>query len=138
MHRLRNGRFSVWVVSDVRSKAGHYIGLPRDTELAHERASALLYNQAILVNSAGTLALRTGKQMTSSRKLGRRHQEVLCFAKGSVAADGWDYEREAPPSPQLALQLDTAPARAVEVAPPRPTAATTADAQPAEPPHPLA
>lgn len=54
-----------------------------------ESAGYKYYNELILVNSAGTLALRSGKQMQASRKVGKMHQNVLVFVKGdgSKAAD---------------------------------------------------
>lgn len=133
VHRLRPGRLAVVVVSDVRDKRGYYVGLPRDTELACEQAGAALYNDAVLVNAVGSLPIRTGRYMAASRKLGRMHQEVLCFATGVIDAHGWEAAREAPPTPQLALPLDQpAVGSPEEVAPPQPPTLTTAGTPPAE------
>ena len=56
------------------------------------------------MNSAGILPLRVTKYMEASRKLGRAHQNVLCFVKGKPPR-GWFYDRPAPPDPQLGLGL---------------------------------
>jgi hypothetical protein len=124
--RLRPERFAVWVVSDVRDAQGFYVGLRRDTELAFERASLRLYNDAALVdgldaqeaqdvvrkwdeakllNSAGTLPLRAGRYMRHTRKLGRIHQDVLVFTRTKLSTLDWDHARSAPPSPQLTWDL---------------------------------
>lgn len=113
--RLRPNRFAAVVVSDVRGKDGTYVGLSRDTELLMERAGARKYNEAVLVNAVGTLAMRTMNQMIRSRKLGRQHQEVLVFAKGTIDTRQWVGVREAPPDPQLDMGMDDEPAAPVQV-----------------------
>ena len=40
------------------------------------------WNEMVLVNAAGTLPLRAGKSMNSTRKVGRMHQNILVFYKG--------------------------------------------------------
>lgn len=82
VERLRNDRFAVWVVGDVRDKRGCYLNLPGRTVEAFEAAGARLYNEAILVTAAGSLPIRAGKQFTATRKLGKTHQNVLVFCKG--------------------------------------------------------
>lgn len=102
--RLRRGRFAAIVVSEVRDKLGAYRGLVPLTIHAFRLAGLSFYNDAVLVNSVGSLPLRVGKYMEASRKLGRAHQNVLVFLKGD-APRGWSYDRAAPPSPQLDLAL---------------------------------
>lgn len=80
--RLRNDRFAVWVIGDVRDEHGCYVNLPGRTVDAFETAGARLYNEAILVTAVGSLPIRAGKQFAVSRKLGRTHQSVLVFVKG--------------------------------------------------------
>ena len=80
--RLKPNRFAVVVTSEVRSKAGNYIGLvPRTIEFMVS-AGYHFWNEMVLINSAGTLPLRAGKSMNASRKVGRMHQNVLVFYKG--------------------------------------------------------
>ena len=80
--RLKDDRFAVWVVGDVRDDRGFYINLPGRTVEAFEAAGARFYNEAILVTAVGSLPIRTGRQFTAARKLGRTHQSVLVFVKG--------------------------------------------------------
>ena len=79
---LKDNRFAAFVVSEVRDRDGVYRGLVPDTIRAFEKAGANLYNEAILVNSAGTLPMRVRNQFETGRKLGRQHQNVLVFYKG--------------------------------------------------------
>lgn len=116
VRRLRQHRLAVVVVSDVRDpKTGYVQPLTRDTELAFDRADAPLWTSGVLVNTAGTLALRQQRHMSASRKLGRMHQDVLVFAKDAPDAKGWSYAREAPPSPQQSLGWDPPDDRPVQV-----------------------
>lgn len=80
--KLKNNRFAVVVISEVRNKAGKYIGLVPATINFMEEAGYQYWNELILVNSAGTLPLRAAKPMHGSRKVGRMHQNVLVFFKG--------------------------------------------------------
>lgn len=80
--RLKDDRFAVWVVGDVRDTQGFYVNLPGRTVEAFEAAGARYYNEAILVTAVGSLPIRTGRQFTAARKLGRTHQSVLVFVKG--------------------------------------------------------
>jgi len=81
--KLKNNRFAVIVTSEVRDKkTGEYIMLVPHTIGIMKRAGYMFYNDIILMNSCGTLPLRTGKMMNSGRKIGRRHQNVLVFYKG--------------------------------------------------------
>ena len=82
---LNNDRFAAFVVSEVRDSDGYYRGLVSDTIRAFHDAGARLYNEAILVNSAGTLPMRVRNQFEGGRKLGRQHQNVLVFYKGDPA-----------------------------------------------------
>lgn len=77
-------RFSIWVVSDYRLTDGGYAGFPSKIRRWHAAAGAQLYNEAILINSAGSLPIRAGKQFAATRKLGRMHQELLIFLKGDA------------------------------------------------------
>jgi hypothetical protein len=67
----------------VRDKKGFYRNFVSDTIAAFQDAGALLYNEAILVTSVGSLPIRVGKQFEGYRKLGKTHQNVLVFYKGN-------------------------------------------------------
>lgn len=79
---LKNNRFAVWVVGEVRDPKGIYRGFVQDTIKAFQDAGLHYYNEAILVTVVGSLPVRTGKQFDSGRKFGRSHQTVLVFVKG--------------------------------------------------------
>ena len=80
--RLSQDRFAAWVVGDVRDAKGFYVNIPGRTVQSFEAAGLRLYNEAILITAAGSLAMRAGKQFETSRKLGKSHQNVLVFCKG--------------------------------------------------------
>jgi hypothetical protein len=79
---LKENRFAVFVVGEVRDKRGNYYGFVPDTINAFRDAGLSYYNEAILVTAAGSLPIRTGKQFRTSRKVGKTHQNVLVFCKG--------------------------------------------------------
>ncbi len=80
--KLKENRFAVVVVGDIRDGKGFYRQFVSDTERIMRDAGACLYNEMILVEQAGTLPMRVRKQFNASRKIGKRHQNVLCFFKG--------------------------------------------------------
>ncbi len=129
VEKLAPNSFACFVVGDVRDKkTGCYVGLVRDTISAFEIAGAMLYNEAILVTSAGSLPLRVGRSFVTTRKLGKTHQNVLVFCKGDSrkAADkvpvemrevgGLEAEQEPPPPSERELALREAEAAARELA----------------------
>ncbi len=80
---IADDRFAVIVVGNYRdSKTGTLRDLRALTVAAMVNAGAALYNEAILLTSVGSLAMRARNQMRATRKLGRCHQEVLIFVKG--------------------------------------------------------
>lgn len=79
---LKQDRFACFVVGDVRDKSGMYRGFPWHTVQAFQRAGMHLYNDAVLVTTAGSLPIRVVKPFETSRKLGKTHQNVLVFVKG--------------------------------------------------------
>jgi hypothetical protein len=84
--KLKNDRFAVIVMGEVRGKDGAYIGtIPKTIELMEE-IGFVYYNEIVLINPAGTLPLRAGKSMSATRKVGKMHQNVLVFLKGSAKA----------------------------------------------------
>lgn len=84
--KLRDDRFAVWVIGDVRDADGFYVNLPGRTVDAFEAAGARYYNEAILVTAVGSLPIRAGRQFERTRKLGKTHQNVLVFCKGDPRA----------------------------------------------------
>lgn len=80
--KLRPNRFACFVVGEVRDSKGLCYGFVPDTVRAFEDAGAALYNEAILVTSVGSLAMRAARIFGSGRKLAKGHQNVLVFFKG--------------------------------------------------------
>jgi hypothetical protein len=88
--KLKDNRFAVIVMGEVRGKKGSYIGtIPKTIEIM-ESAGYSYYNEIVLINSAGTLPLRAGKAMQATRKVGKMHQNVLVFVKGNPKAAAED------------------------------------------------
>lgn len=81
--KLKNNRFAVVVITDVRDKIGRYRRLCDLTKDIFEREGLLFYNEAILANAIGTAAIRARRNM-STRKLVKLHQNVLVFYKGEI------------------------------------------------------
>lgn len=80
--QLKDDRFACFVVGDIRDKKGFYENFVSDTIQAFEDAGARLYNEIILVNVVGSLAIRVRRQFNGGRKVGKMHQNVLVFYKG--------------------------------------------------------
>ena len=85
-YHLANDRFAVWVVSAVRDKKGLCRGFVSETVRAFADAGLALYNDAILLNSAGTAPVRATASLQATRKMTRVHQNVLVFYKGNPKA----------------------------------------------------
>lgn len=83
---LKDNRFAVFVVGEVRDKNGVYRNFVPDTIKAFHEAGLSYYNEMILVNQIGSLAMRVSNQFNNSRKIGKHHQNVLVFYKGDVKA----------------------------------------------------
>ena len=82
--KLKNDRFAVFVVGDVRDKKGSYYGFVKDTQDAFTDCGLHFYNEIILVTAIGTGALRVARQFNASRKVLKTHQNVLVFYKGDL------------------------------------------------------
>lgn len=79
---LRENRFAVIVVGDVRNKkTGFYYDFVGDIKRIFKEHGAGLYNELILIESSASTALRAGKYM-EMRKIAKNHQNVLVFYKG--------------------------------------------------------
>lgn len=82
--KLKDNRFAVFVVGDIRDSKGAYrdfIGLTKD---AFFNNGLCLYNESILLNQYGTAPLRAGLLFESKRKTVKVHQNVLVFYKGDL------------------------------------------------------
>ena len=82
--KLKDNRFACFVVSEVRNrKTGFYRNFVADTIQAFIDAGTEYYNEIILLNAIGSFAIRAPKQFQNTRKVVRRHQNVLVFYKGN-------------------------------------------------------
>lgn len=81
---LAPDRFAAVVVGNYRAKDGHLIDLAGKTVRAMEAAGAAYHNDHIVVQSCGSLPIRTRKQFLATRKAGRQHQFALVFCKGDA------------------------------------------------------
>ena len=79
---LKNDRFAVFVVGEVRDSKGIYRRFVPETIQAFEDAGLRFYNDIVMVNAIGTVSMCVANKMVSSRKIGKVHQNVLVFVKG--------------------------------------------------------
>lgn len=81
--KLKQDRFAVFVVGDVRDKKGFYRNFVDYTKRCFNDNGLLTYNELILIEQSGTGAMRANKQFGSLRKVIKTHQNVLVFYKGN-------------------------------------------------------
>lgn len=81
--KLKQNRFAVFVVGDIRDKNGAYRDFVDYTKKCFLDNGLQTYNELILVEQSGTGALRAKKQFGSLRKVVKTHQNVLVFYKGN-------------------------------------------------------
>lgn len=90
---LKNNRFAVFVVGDMRDKNGFYKNFVDETKKAFITNGAGFYNDIILMDMIGSASMRAEGNM-ANRKVAKIHQNVLVFFKGDtkkiqdVFADG--------------------------------------------------
>lgn len=82
--RLKNNRFFVVVVGDIRDKKGIYRNFIGDTVTTFTSLGLHYYNEIILITAVGSLPVRVGRMFTKNRKVGKAHQNILVFYKGDV------------------------------------------------------
>ena len=82
--KLKNDRFAVVVIGDVRDKKGAYRQLVDYTRKILTDNGLVLYNDFVLVEAVGTGAIRAPKQFNAQRKAIKTHQNVLVFYKGDI------------------------------------------------------
>jgi DNA modification methylase len=79
---LNDNRFACFVIGEVRSSKGDYYNFVGDTINAFKDAGFKYYNEMILLNQAGTAAMRAARPFKTGRKICKIHQNVLVFYKG--------------------------------------------------------
>ena len=81
-NKLKDDRFAVFVVGDIRDKKGFYRNFIDDTKKAFLDCGLKTYNELILLEQSGTGAMRANKTFGTYRKVIKTHQNVLVFYKG--------------------------------------------------------
>lgn len=90
---LKNNRFAVIVVGDVRDKkTGFYYDFCGDIKRIFKQNGMRLYNEIILVEQTASTALRASRYM-DSRKVAKTHQHILVFFKGDPKNIKREFER---------------------------------------------
>ncbi len=83
-NKLKDNRFSIFVVSETRDKDGSFTNLVKKTIDFHLDAGFKFYNEMILVTAVGTASLRARQYFEKNRKVARTHQNILVFYKGDI------------------------------------------------------
>lgn len=81
--KLKNDRFGVFVVGDVRDKQGFYRNFIDYTKHCFNENGLMTYNEIILLEQIATAALRCRLNF-AKRKVTKTHQNVLVFYKGDI------------------------------------------------------
>lgn len=82
--KLKQNRFAVFVVGDVRNSKGAYRDFISHTKSIFQASGLCLYNEIILLEQYATAAMRAGKIFQARRKTTKVHQNVLVFYKGDI------------------------------------------------------
>ena len=82
--KLKNNRFAVFVVGDIRNSKGAYRDFISETKRLFQSAGLCLYNEIILLEQYGTAPMRAGGIFKAKKKLLKVHQNVLVFYKGDI------------------------------------------------------
>lgn len=90
--KLKENRFAVFVVGDIRDKKGAYKDFISETKKIFQDNGLCLYNESILLEQYGTAQLRAGKQFEAKKKVVKVHQNVLVFYKGDIEAIKMEYD----------------------------------------------
>lgn len=81
---LKNNRFAVFVVGDIRDKDGFMVSLRDLTIKCFGKVGMRLYNDIVLATSLASASLRAGTPFEINRKITKVHQYVLVFYKGNT------------------------------------------------------
>lgn len=90
--KLKQDRFAVFVVGDIRNSKGAYRDFIGLTKQAFFDQGLCLYNEAVLLEPYGTAPLRAGLYFRTMRKTVKVHQNVLVFYKGDIQEIKTNYE----------------------------------------------
>ena len=85
--KLKNNRFTCFVVGEVRNKKGFYRNLVSNTIQLFEKHGCNFYDDMVLLRPIANAGMRVSKQFPNYRKVVRLHQNVLVFYKGDNHKD---------------------------------------------------
>jgi DNA modification methylase len=80
---LKENRFAIFVIGEVRSKEGNYLPFISDTIQIFQESGLKLYNSMIVAKPIGNAAMRAAKYM-NQRKVCLVHENMLVFYKGDM------------------------------------------------------
>lgn len=83
--KLKDDRFAVFVVGDIRDSKGAYRDFISETKRLFQNEGLFLYNENILLEQYGTAPMRAANNFVR-RKTTKVHQNVLVFYKGEIKA----------------------------------------------------
>jgi DNA modification methylase len=93
--RMADNRFLVVKIGEVRNKkTGAYHNFLGDNISIFKRLGLHYYNEMVLVTAVGSLPIRVGRQFSIGRKIGKTHQNILVFYKGSMPAIKSEFPNE--------------------------------------------
>lgn len=81
---LKDDRFAVFVVGDIRDSRGAYRDFIGLTKRAFMERGLCLYNESILLEQYGSAPMRAARYFSTARKMVKVHQNVLVFYKGDM------------------------------------------------------
>lgn len=93
-NKLKDNRFAVFVVGDIRDNKGAYRDFVSATIQAFRENGLHLYNEIILLNQLATAQLRARTIFEGGRKTVKVHQNVLVFYKGNMREIKGNYSNE--------------------------------------------
>lgn len=81
--KVKNDRFAIFVVGDVRDKKGYYRNFIDYTKECFNKNGFMTYNEIILLEQLGTIPLRA-RYVFKKSKVAKAHQNILIFYKGDI------------------------------------------------------
>lgn len=82
--KLKENRFAVFVVGDIRDKQGAYRDFVSETKRIFRGAGLSLYNDMVLLEQLSTAPMRAANTFGAKRKVVKVHQNILVFYKGNI------------------------------------------------------
>lgn len=80
--KLKQNRFAVFVVGDIRDKDGYYRNFVDLTKYAFIKSGLKVWNEVILLNQLTSAGMRSATPFNANRKLTKVHQNIIICYKG--------------------------------------------------------